>query len=228
MRRILVAGAPFSGVPWVFDACRLLAVKHFNYLKVNASKLKEYTFVPDMAVEVLCTTSIPSKPVEYDKLVLCVRDLRDTFCEAVQNGMLEVASYAFNGMTDGVKQGIELALVAPAMHWRDKADLIIRYEQAAINRIGALAMLDKVLFPEIQFEDTGPLQNIAMATEIAPFYENAYGDFDPKFKGKSLGIGLHLCEFDYGAMNKIMSDYKDWFSAFNYTDLYQTTGGILE
>jgi len=220
MDRVVIGAMARSGSTWAFNAARLLATEIYGRVHVNASDIANYVEVPDVKIEILKSHDITSAWAPVDKIITCVRDIRDAFCSGVAAQLMEIESYNRRGLCKGVFTGIDLLFADPSFAWIDQAGLTIRFEDMTINKVGTLEKIGHYLFPTHPF--TLPrLQRIAIKLEVLP---ELYEDFDPEqgyLYGRQrhrqhIGIGGYHQRLPYADVVCIESAYAPWFDRFNY------------
>lgn len=221
--RIVIGAMARSGSTWTFNAAWLLAKELYGADKVNAGDNRVFEPLPDMDVEIIKTHATDGKQLPADKIVTCVRDLRDAFTSAASAGIVEVAAYNRRGLTPGVIDGMRLLFEAPSYYWAQHAGLVIRYENLHFNKLGHLQLLAEYLFPKRTF-DEGRLHKMAIALDLMPKF--LAGDFgsDPVDKGflhgkrhvQGVGVYGHIEQLQFLDVIKIEKQFPEWFEYWQY------------
>lgn len=220
MQRIVIGAMARSGSTWAFNAARMLAAVVHGPENINASDIGEYVPISDVAVEIIRTHEITSDWAPADKVITCVRDLRDAFCSAVAAQLMQVESYNRRGLYEGVFTGMDLLFVDPSLAWAKCAGLLIRFEQMTVNKVGTLMSIGDYLFPGHYF-DPDKLEDIAIRLEILP---EVYDEYDPeqgyiygqRQHRQYVGIGGYRQRLPYTDIQYIEARYQKWFAQFNY------------
>ncbi len=220
MRRIVIGAMARSGSTWAFNAARMLAAMVHGSEAVNASAIGEYLEIADAEVEIIKTHEITGAWAPADKVITCIRDLRDAFCSAVAAQLMEVEAYNRRGLCAGVFTGMDLLLVDPSLAWDKYAGLFIHFEQMTVNKVGMLMAIGDYLFPDHDF-DPDKLEDIAIRLEILPEVYDEYDSEQGYICGwqrhrQHVGIGGYRQRLPYADIQYIESKYREWFEYFNY------------
>lgn len=222
MDRIVIGSAPRTGSTWAFNAAKLLAAQIHGPENVSAmASLQEYVEVP-AAIEIVKATILHEPWRPADKLVTCVRDLRDVFCSAVASQLMGLESYNRRGLCTGVFRRIEMIIVKPSIAWLKEAGHVIRFESLTINKVGELSRIAEYLFPEYEFS-VRKLAGIAVVLEVLPEIYIS-DDFDvnygylpgPDGHHRHVGIGGYRRRLMFSEVQHLEEKYAGWFEQFGY------------
>jgi hypothetical protein len=220
MQRIVVGAMARSGSTWTFNACRLLANKVYGQDKVNATDPRFYVPCGGTEVEIFKHHDPSLEWGPADKVVTCVRDLRDAFCSGVAAGLMEVAGYNRRGLSDGVMAGAALLFADPSRYWAKQAGMVIRFEQMMLAKECTLGELADFLYPEETFDHEW-LHKAATVLELLPKLYSAYEPAQAYLAGsdrhqQNVGIGGYRSMLAHTEIIMLEEEFWDWFQHFNY------------
>jgi len=220
MERIVIGAMARSGSTWAFNAAKLLAECAYPNATVMASDAQAYEYMDDVDFEIIKAHDCAAPWRLCDKIVTCVRDLRDAFCSAVAAQLLEVEMYNRCSLSQGVLDGIDLLFTQPSLAWGKVAGMFIRFERMTVDKIGTLQALGSYLFPSFTFTDA-QLEDIAIQLEVMP---HLYEEYDPSqgyLFGRNrhrqyIGIGGYRALLPYTDVQYIEEKFAAWFDHFGY------------
>jgi hypothetical protein len=220
MTRIVIGAMARSGSTWAFNAARMLAEKLFPGI-VYAADIQSYEPPPAGFIEVIKTHDISTDWQPADKLITCVRDIRDAFCSAVSAQLGEVESYNRRGLCDGVFTGIEALFVDPSLEWAQEATCAFRFESMMVNKVGTLRKLADYLFPDHSCFDSRAFEEMAIKLEILPELVTEYNPEQGYLYGKQrhrqhVGVGGYHQRLPYFDVQHLEEKYAAWFEHFGY------------
>jgi hypothetical protein len=220
--RIVVGAMARSGSTWTFNAARLLAQEVFDPSKINAADNRLFKPMDGMDLEIIKTHATDGKQLPADKIVTCLRDMRDALCSAAKANIIEVSAFNRRGLTPGVFDGMRLLFEAPSYFWAKHAGYFVRYEYLHFNKMGVLLALGDYLFPGHEFSEE-KLHEIAILLDLMPkIYGDAMDGEEEKgylHGGRHIqGVGVmgHIEMLDLGDIVDIDREFESWFKYFQY------------